>query len=63
VRAVDGGGTAGAITWTFTYSGDGSGSGTITGAAAGLELVGGVISGRRSGVPTCTFSGTFDVAR
>ena len=40
VRAVDGAGTAGAIAWTFTYSGDERGTGTITGAAAGLELIG-----------------------
>jgi hypothetical protein len=63
MRAVDAADTPRAIAWTFSYLIRGvSGSGTITGSAADLALTA-VISGRQTGVPVCTFSGAFDVAR
>ncbi len=64
VRAVDSGGTPGAIASTFTYSGGGtSGTGTISGAAAGLDFTGGVINGQQSGFPACNFTGSIDIVR
>jgi len=64
VRAVDSGGTPGAIVSTFTYSGGGtSGTGTINGAAAGLDFTGGVINGQQSGFPACNFTGSIDIVR
>jgi len=63
VRAVDG-----AVAATFTYAGTyaggaTSGSGTINGAAAGVEIENGTLTGRATGIPSCNFAGSVDILR
>jgi subtilase family serine protease len=66
VRAVDGLGTPGAVVATFTYTataatGSSRGNGVLNGAAAGLDLMDGTLSGTQSAFPACRFTGTIDI--